>query len=102
MPAELIATLASGLRSDSRCVMSIAKSKVKPETLLIASAVDRLSLILWSKTKDGEKGINRPKSIVEEMSKSNKDPDNASFETADEFEKKRLEIIRKAEEKYGK
>lgn len=64
LPARLLATLAAGLRDDSRIKMKISGTKVDRGTLLSAMTVDLLNFIAWSKTKDGQKNRNRPKSIV--------------------------------------
>ena len=47
--------------------MKIAGMKADQDTLLLAAAVDRLSLLMWAKTKDGQKGRNPPKSIFDEL-----------------------------------
>ena len=67
VPAELLATFAVGLRGDSRIKMKLAGARVSPEILLIAGAVDRLSLLVWAQTEDARQGRNRPKSIVKAL-----------------------------------
>lgn len=89
---KLIATLAAGLREDSRSAMSLSGMRVTTKELLMAAAVDRLSLLVWSKTKDAEKGRRRPKSIVEALTGKEKKK-IATFATAEEFEKTKREII---------
>lgn len=89
---KLTATLAAGLRDDSRSAMSLSGMRVTPRDLLMAAAVDRLSLLVWSKTKDAEKGRKRPKSIVEALTKEEK-KEVISFATAEEFEEARRKII---------
>ena len=46
--------------------------RVASGDLLLAAAVDRLSLLVWFKTKDGLKGRNRPASLVERMTRAEK------------------------------
>ena len=52
------------------CLMlALAGRKTDTRTLLMAAAVDRLSLLAWMQTKDGVKGRNRPKSIAEMLTR---------------------------------
>ena len=87
-----MATLAAGLREDSRSMMSLNGMRVSPRDLLMAAAVDRLSLLVWSKTKDAEKGRKRPKSIVEAITKE-KNKQIITFASAEDFEEARRRII---------
>lgn len=65
LSVSLLATLASGLREDSRIKRKLAGVTVTQDTLLLAMAVDRLNFLSWAKTEDARKGENRPKSVVE-------------------------------------
>ena len=99
-PVKLIATLAAGLRDDSRIKMRLAGTHVRPSFLLFAMAVDALNILVWQQTEDGHKGRNAPDRIArhllgEEM-KENKNI--ATFSTPEEFERRRKEII----EGYGR
>lgn len=87
-----MATLAAGLREDSRSMMSLNGMRVSPRDLLMAAAVDRLSLLVWSKTKDAEKGRKRPKSIVEAITKE-ENKQFMTFASAEDFEEARRRII---------
>ncbi len=84
-PPTYIATLAAGLRDNARIKMKMNNMAYPLETMLMASAVDKLSLLLWTKTKDGANGINRPKLLVDALFK-NPDQDLVSFDTAEAFE----------------
>lgn len=99
-PIKLIATLAAGLRDDSRIKMCLAGTHVRPSFLLSAMAVDALNILVWQQTEDGHKGRNAPDRIArhllgEEM-KENKNI--ASFDTPEDFERRRKEII----DSYGR
>lgn len=87
-----MAILAAGLREDSRSAMSIGGMRVNPKDLMIAAAVDRLSLLVWTKTKDAEKGRKKPKSIVDVITKEEKN-EFMSFATVEDFEEARRRII---------
>lgn len=94
LPVRLLATLSVGLRENSRIKTKLTGTKVQPELLLLAAAVDRLSLLVWSKTTDAENGINAPKSIVDILNGDTApESDIVTFETAEEFEAARKEII---------
>ncbi len=67
LPVELLATLACGLRDNSRIKLKFAGVNHPLETLLLASVVDSAAWIRWSKTKDAEKGINMPVSIFNQL-----------------------------------
>ena len=87
LPVKLLATLASGLRADSRIRMKMAGSEVTQMELLTAAVVDRLSWLMWAKTEDGRKGINRPRSLVHILTgQEQKEPQTPGFDSAEEFE----------------
>lgn len=71
--------------------MKMSGMKYPLETILLASAVDRLSMLLWSRTKDTENGTGKPNSIVQELLGSDKEVE--IFNTAEEFEKRRKALI---------
>lgn len=89
MPARMVATLAAGLPDSSRIKLKIAGIPCATETLLLAMAVDRLSLLFWAKTEDGQKNRNRPESIylhllgVEERKKQD---EIMTFDTGADFD----------------
>ena len=62
-------------------------------TLLLALMADRLGLLVWSKTKDGQKGRNQPRSLVDSLNNVTKEPETMVFESSEEFEKMKNEII---------
>lgn len=95
LPCQRVATFCVGLRNNSRIKMRMSGSKYTLDTLLLASALDKLALLVWSKTKDSEHGLNRPRSVVETLLGKNENRDIKAFNTAEEFEKKRKEIIGK-------
>lgn len=95
LPPSLFATLAAGLPEDSRTMRALSGRKTDTGTLLLASAVDRLSLLVWMNTKDGAKGRNRPNSIVERLTREGKEEQEKAFSVpVDEFD----ETLRKIRE----
>ena len=68
--------------------------KISTEMMLLTAILDNLNILIWSKTKDAEKGRNKPKSLFTELSKSA--DDNTSFSGIEEFEKARKEILERS------
>lgn len=93
LPVKLTATLAVGLRDDSRIKMKLSGAKAPTEIILLASAVDRLSLLVWMQSKDAQKGRNRPKSFLESVYPQK--TDNTSYESGEDFMKARNKLIGK-------
>lgn len=87
----------SGLPPDSRVFRGLNNFKNVDNTILIAGIYERLDLLLWSKTKDGQKNRNRPKSIIDSLSVKSKEKDHSNFTSVEDFEKRRQEIIKKIE-----
>ncbi|HEV7796307.1 TPA: hypothetical protein VZI64_002006 [Streptococcus pneumoniae] len=99
LPLNQVAVFAYGLRDDSRIKQMMSDQIVPLETTLLASIVDRLSLSLWLKTKDRQKGVNRPASIAELLTKNNKEEgdkrDYLVFESGEDFENYRKALLAK-------
>ena len=64
LPARQVAMYAVGLRANSRIKLAMTGQKASNEEVLLAMIADRLSLLVWFKTKDGQDGTNRPKSML--------------------------------------
>ena len=85
LPVSQLATLAAGLRGDSRIKMRLSGSKIPRSEMLLAAAVDRLSLLVWFLSKEGTE---RPKSILDILlgEKEESRSDAVAFETGEDFE----------------
>jgi hypothetical protein len=68
---------------------------VPVNTLLLAHIVDRLGILIWQRTKDGQHGRNKPESIAEQLLNTGKRNLNKvdAFETPEEFEEARRRIL---------
>lgn len=95
---ETIATLANGLSRESRIRKKLEGREVSLQEMLLAMISDRLSLLWWAKTKDARKGQNRPKSVFEAITKAKNTVKTFGAKTADEFERIREKIIRRAKD----
>ena len=95
LPARFVATLAAGLRESSRIKLKMAGMPCTSETLLLAMAVDRLSLLFWAKTDDGQKNRNRPESIYMQLLGANtkQESDIVAFESRSDFEAERKRLM---------
>ena len=79
LPLRTVAALSSGLRDDSRIKMKLSGRNVPSDIALLAAAVDRLSLLVWAKTKDAEHNRNKPESILAKMLESGKEEEKKDF-----------------------
>ena len=95
LPLKIVAALASGLREDSRIRMKLSGMRVSTDTMLAAATVDRLSMLIWAKTKDGEIGRNRPESILDKLTAEDtrSDEEYKAFDSPEEFMQARKEIL---------
>ena len=86
LPASRIAAFSVGLRDNSRIKLKMNNTKHSLDTLLLAAIADRLSLLVWSKTKDSMQGINRPPSIMAKLLGEEEEKNVVSFDTPDAFD----------------
>lgn len=97
LPVITVAILACGLGEESRIMKKIGGTNVSPQMLLLAHAVDRLSILVWQRTKDGAKNRNRPASIVDQLLNSAKPKRQHKavtvFDSAEAFEQHRKRIL---------
>lgn len=95
LPARLVATLSVGLRDDSRIKLKMMDEKLSLRDFLLASIMDRLSLLVWFQSKDGQEGNNRPDMMVDAlMGKTNdNESDIESFGSIEEFERLKKELV---------
>ena len=84
IPVALAATLAIGLRDDSRIKLKINGLKVSVDTLLLARIADSTAINVYAKTKDAKTGKNPPKSMVDILMERNHD-EYTKFENGDDF-----------------
>lgn len=85
LPPTTAAALCFGLRDDSRIKMKIAGAKIDLKTMLLAGIYDSLAYIAWSKTKDAQKGANKPEPILKALTEEPHQSDFESFQTAEDF-----------------
>ena len=94
-----ISTLVEGLGGYSRLKRELTGYKYTEQDFIQAKIADLLSLLLWSKTKDGQNNRNRPEMIVDRMINKEKevkqDFAHDVFDSKEDFLKAREEILKK-------
>ena len=93
LPLQTVATLCIGLSVNSRIRMRQAGLETSFDTYLLAQAVDALNVLCWMKTKDGEKGRNRPFMISDKFRTKKPVEDTGRFADADDFEEFRARFF---------
>lgn len=95
LPPSYAAVLLYGLPPDSRVMRHYSKEPATTEIMLLASIADSLNFIAWSKTKDAEKGKNRPARIIDELYNKNdkKKDDISTFSSPEDYEATRRAIL---------
>ena len=84
LPLRLAATLASGLRDNSRIKLLMAGAPAPLDSILLAAIADRIEIFRYSFSENAKHGAHLPVSLVEtlygEKEKAN------GFRTVEEFE----------------
>ena len=76
LPVRLVATLAAGLRADSRIMLRASDMTVSQETILLACIADRVEAFRYGFSEDAKNGRNRPQSLVEILAGETKTKSN--------------------------
>ena len=94
-PVELLGILAAGLRDDSRIMQKLNGVRGSDTEMLLAGILDALHTLVWFRTKDGQRGRNRPDSIAEKMLvKEEKQKEELVFDTPEAFDKERERLLK--------
>lgn len=95
LPLSTVAVFAYGLKDDSRIKQLLSDQIAPVERLLLASMVDRLSMLLWIQSKDGQKGVNRPTSLTDFFIKKEKEDTREfmTFESPEDYEAYRKQLF---------
>lgn len=74
--------------------MKLNEQIVPTETLLLAGLADKVSLLLWTKTEDGQKGKNQPVMILDALNNvSDRPKDTVVFNSGEDFEQTRKRLL---------
>jgi len=93
LPIKTAATLAAGLRPDARIVQKMSGLNISIDTMLRAYAADKIAFIAWSKTKDAQRNVGRPESVLKLLLGKKDDETYAGFDTPEEFDAWRAKMI---------
>lgn len=87
LPVRKVAILACGLPKNARIVMRMTDNRTTYEELMTAMCFDRLNWLCWAKSKDGQKGRNKPESIAQKLMEKPKEITHKveGFKTSDDF-----------------
>ncbi|MDD3185909.1 MAG: DUF5361 domain-containing protein [Anaerostipes sp.] len=97
LPVKLLATLSCGLRENSRIKMKLNNLEADTRTILLSMVADSLAFIAWSKTEDGMKNKQRPKSILSQimgMDREDSSSSNMVFDSLDEYKAAWKKIVK--------
>lgn len=75
--------------------MKLSNSEIDVNRLLMASMLDQLNFLAWAKTKNAQRGTNKPKSVVASLLDTKKD--FVAFDSVEEFERARDMILNRKE-----
>jgi hypothetical protein len=96
LPAQLTATLAVGLREDSRIKVKMSGMKMDFNKYILAALFDKVNWLCWTKTKDAQHGTHVPESILDlllQTDKQNAPDEFMVFDSPEEFEKARQDLL---------
>ncbi|MDK6371997.1 MULTISPECIES: DUF5361 domain-containing protein [Aerococcus] len=92
-----MAVFVAGLPEESRIVKKLSGQKLSYDSLLLTSIFDQINLLLWSKTKDGQKGKNRPDSLTKEITGKKEESKVTAFTSGEDFKAAREKMIKELE-----
>lgn len=92
LPVNMLATLVSGLRADSRTKMKITGAKIPDNITLQVLIYDRLTQLVWMNSEDGRKNRNRPQRLYDLLTKDPK-PRIMSFDSGEDFDRAYAEAV---------
>lgn len=96
LPARTVATLAVGLRNDSRIKMHLSGEPLTFEQLMMVKIYDLLNWLAWTKTKKAEKGHGMPERLEDRIRKSTREKsDVVEFDSGEEFKRARDRMIKR-------
>lgn len=96
LPPQLAATLAVGLREDSRIKVKMSGMKMDFNKYILAALFDKVNWLCWTKTKDAQHGTHVPESILDLLLQTDKQngPDEFMvFDSPEAFEKARQDLL---------
>ena len=93
LPVKMVATLAVGLREDSRIKLLMTGQKRPLNTLILSKISDEIAALIYGFSDDAKKNKNRPKSLVEWLLGEAPEPETSVFSSPEDFERRKREIL---------
>ena len=96
LPVKLAATLAVGLREDSRIKIKMSGMKMDFQKYILAALFDKVNWLCWTKTKDAQHGTHVPESILDlllQTEKQNSADEFVVFDSPEAFEAARQKLL---------
>lgn len=93
LPARQAALFARGLGQGSRIMRKLSGAPAAAETVLLALIADAVRILVWQNTEDGMKGRNRPRSILDTLTREKANGSGRGFDTAEDFEAWRASML---------
>jgi hypothetical protein len=93
LPLRTVGVLAVGLPEDSRIKLKMNDLKVDYKTMLLGIVADRLGLLIWQNS--GADESHKPDSITQSMMGNTRQTNNNGFDSAEEYERFRANLIGK-------
>lgn len=94
LPLRLAAKLAYGLHDDSRSKLLLSGAHFGINTYLLANIADTLRVIAWQRTKDAQRGANKPRMILDALTNTPKQDQSVGYATVEDYEAAREKIIK--------
>lgn len=101
LPIKTLAALSCGLPRNSRSMMKLSGMKIPLETMLLATIADKLAMLVWLNSADGQKNRNRPRSILSELIGEKEENNIQKYKSGADFEAARKMLIGKEETDSG-
>ena len=81
-----MALFSCGLRENSRIKRKLSGEKADTEEILLSIIADRIGTLVWFNSEDGEKRINRPRSILASLVGEEEEKEVHAFDSGEDFE----------------
>lgn len=96
LPLSTVAAFSYNLRNDSRIKLKMNQQVVPINTQVLMGILDGVNLLLWSRSKDAERGTKKPQSILDAaMGTHKKQSTNSAvtFDSGEDFKRIRDGLI---------
>ena len=94
LPVKTQAALVAGLPAGSRVKGKIrGEQELSVQDTLLAIIADKLAMLVWIQSEDGQRNTNRPESILAILTGKKAEDVPEAFDTPEAFEKERERLL---------